>query len=135
MVGRPHDRDHLRVRVAPDGRLANGLVIDASILARLLGLRLLTLDARIRFVPAQFTDAAPLSPPARPPERLNPAPRLAHSGASRGDPWSAHPWAPRDHPPARPAGLDDAADLLTRARRQLDQVRQDLNASLSASLG
>jgi hypothetical protein len=60
------------MRAAPDGRLSNGLVIDASIVARLLGLRLLTLDARIRLVPTQFaTESSPPSTgPSTPPRDL-----------------------------------------------------------------
>ncbi|MBX6751120.1 MAG: hypothetical protein IRY85_15880 [Micromonosporaceae bacterium] len=86
----------------------------------MLGLRLLTLDARIRFVPAQFT-TSPLSP------RTWPAPD--HPWAPLGDlapPGHRSPgwaWAP-------PGGLDDAADLLVDASRTLDRVRQDLSASL-----
>ncbi len=45
---------YLSVAPAPGGRLANGLVVDASVQARLLGLRLLTVDAQIRLVPADF---------------------------------------------------------------------------------
>jgi hypothetical protein len=44
--------DYFAVRAAPGGRLSDGMVVDASILARLMGLRLLRLDARITFVPA-----------------------------------------------------------------------------------
>jgi hypothetical protein len=42
------------MRPAPRGRLSDGLVVEASVLARLLGLRLLRLEARIAFVPTDF---------------------------------------------------------------------------------
>jgi hypothetical protein len=66
-------------------RASDGVLIKASVLARLLGLRLLTLDATVVLMPAEVT--APQSPAhqpagrasARPPGRLPTAP-----GASRG---------------------------------------------------
>lgn len=102
IVRRPLDTDP--VRAAPGGRLADGLVIDASIVARLLGLRLLTVDARLRFVPAHFTTTAPPPSPVRPP----------------------------DGSPAPPGGLDDAVGLLADASRTLDRVHEDLRVSLSS---
>lgn len=59
LVHSPVDGEYLAVRAAPGGRLSEGLVIDASILARLLGVRLLRLDARIRFVPAELATVVP----------------------------------------------------------------------------
>jgi hypothetical protein len=38
------------------GRLSEGLVIEGTVVARLLGLRLLVLDARIVLAPAQLKD-------------------------------------------------------------------------------
>jgi hypothetical protein len=87
------------------------MVIDASIVARLLGLRLLTLDARLRFAPAQFCDAR------RSEIGIEPFPAAGPPGRA---------WPPR-------GGLDEATDLLADASRTLDQVRQDLRASLRSS--
>jgi hypothetical protein len=42
------------MRPAPGGHLSDGLVVEASVLARLIGLRLLRLEARIAFVPTDF---------------------------------------------------------------------------------
>jgi hypothetical protein len=42
------------MRPAPGGHLSDGLVVEASVLARLLGLRLLRLEARISVVPTDF---------------------------------------------------------------------------------
>jgi hypothetical protein len=53
-------------------RPSEGLLVDASIVARLLGIRLLTLDATIALVPADLTartssrGASPAGPPPRP---------------------------------------------------------------------
>jgi hypothetical protein len=58
-------------------RLSDGVLVDASIQARLLGLRLLTVDASIVLVPAEVS-ASPAAHPAatRPPPRSSvPAPR------------------------------------------------------------
>lgn len=40
------------VRAVPGGRLSSGMTVDACISARLLGFRLLTLDAHLTFLPA-----------------------------------------------------------------------------------
>jgi hypothetical protein len=53
---------NLSVRPAPGGRLSDGLVVDASIQARLLGLRILKLDAQIKLVPASYTIDLPAEP-------------------------------------------------------------------------
>jgi hypothetical protein len=56
----------MALRATPDRRrsLSDGVLVDASIHARLLGLRLLTIDATIVLVPA---DVRPASPAALPP--------------------------------------------------------------------
>jgi hypothetical protein len=59
VVQRPVEGEYLAVRAVPGGRLSNGLVVDASILARLLGLRLLKLDAHITFLPANYAIHVP----------------------------------------------------------------------------
>ena len=48
---------------SPARRLSGGLVVDASILARLLGMRLLRLEAHVTFVPADFSAPADGYPP------------------------------------------------------------------------
>jgi hypothetical protein len=119
VVRRPLDVDAPLVRAAPGGRLADGLVVDASIVARLLGLRLLTLDARIRFVPTHFTTAAPPGPSAL--DRISGSSGDLGLGSTR--PWSL------------PGRLADAVDLLADASRTLDRIRQDLPTSLPAAPG
>jgi len=127
-VRRPLDDADVRVRATPGGRLADGLIIDASIVARLLGLRLLTLDARIRFVPAQFTTSGSPASPTLP---------VTHrTGAPLGDRWPLSPlWSPPGQAGSPLRGLGDAADLLADARRTLDRVRQDLSTSLRTRHG
>jgi hypothetical protein len=61
------------------GRLSEGILVEASVLARLLGIRLLKLDATVMLMPADVAaqSAAPRDPPALkglPPTRLNPPP-------------------------------------------------------------
>jgi hypothetical protein len=63
---------------APDrkrGR-AGATLIEASVTARLLGVRLLTLDAKVALVPADVTVAAPPSP-----HRAAPAPPISRGRA------------------------------------------------------
>jgi hypothetical protein len=67
---------------APDRRkrLSEGVLVEAFVVARLLGLRLLKLDATVVLMPADVAarSAAPLDPPALdglPPTRLYPAGR------------------------------------------------------------
>jgi hypothetical protein len=51
----------------PDGRgrLAEGLIVEGSLVARLLGVRLLAIDARVVLAPARLT-ALPQPAPGRP---------------------------------------------------------------------
>jgi hypothetical protein len=46
------------VRPAPGKHLSDGLVIDASVFARVLGLRLLRLEARVALMPTDFSAAS-----------------------------------------------------------------------------
>ena len=73
--------------VAPDRRrrLSQGVLVEASILARLLGLRLLTLEATMVLVPAEVTTRSPAQRPATS-RASGPAPRNGGSagGARRG---------------------------------------------------
>jgi hypothetical protein len=87
-------------------RPSDGLLVEASIVARLLGIRLLTLDATVALVPAEGTARTP----------------------SRGASPAGTPPRPASVPPAQPGatgrGLADAvrsinegAELLAQARR------------------
>jgi hypothetical protein len=67
-------------------RLSDGVLVDASIHARLLGLRLLTIDATIVLVPADVAGTSPAAHPAaqRPaPRPLGPAPRRSVAAGPR----------------------------------------------------
>ena len=88
-------------------RLSDGVLVDASIHARLLGLRLLTVDATIVLVPA---DVAGPSPPTDRPAPRRPAPRSS-------------PQVPRRSVAAGPRlaqavrTINEAAELLAETRR------------------
>lgn len=77
-------------------RLSDGVLVDASIRARLLGLRLLTIDATVVLAPAEVT--APSSATHDPPQRT--------SGRS-----SRHVLAEAVR------SIDEGAELLAEARR------------------
>jgi hypothetical protein len=67
-------------------RLSDGVLVDASIHARLLGLRLLTIDATIVLVPADVAGTSPTAHPAaqRPaPRPVPPAPRRSVAAGPR----------------------------------------------------
>lgn len=74
----------LALDVAPDGRrrLSEGALVEASLVARLLGVRLLKLDATVALAPAEVraVPAPPARrssvPPAPPPGRAAPGRRL-----------------------------------------------------------
>jgi hypothetical protein len=63
-------------------RLSDGVLVDASIHARLLGLRLLTIDATIVLVPADVAGTSPAAHPAAP-RPLGPAPRRSVAAGPR----------------------------------------------------
>jgi hypothetical protein len=71
------------VAAVPDRnrRLGDGVLVDASILARVFGIRLLTLDARVMLVPADVTTPSPTPPDSRRP-RASARTSAAASGAS-----------------------------------------------------
>jgi hypothetical protein len=101
--------------VAHTGRapnLSHGLEVEASILARLLGIRLLRLHAHIDVAPANFRAAADL-----------------HPSAVRSYP--AEPWYPTvglsDPRPQSVRGgtLGEAVALLQRASRTLSDTRRE----------
>jgi hypothetical protein len=87
-------------------RLSDGVLVDASIHARLLGLRLLTVDASIVLVPAEVS-ATPRAAP-RPAER--PAPR-----SSAPAPKRSLAAGPRLAQAVR--SLNEAAEVLAETRR------------------
>jgi hypothetical protein len=97
------------LEVAPDRRrrLSDGALVEASIAARLLGMRILTLDATVALVPADVTAATPVVQD-----------RAAHepprsSGNSRG------------HPGSVGQGLAGAVRNLDEGARLLAAVRHD----------
>jgi hypothetical protein len=106
------------LRGTPDGRRrpSDGLVAEASIVARLLRLRLLTLDATVVVAPADVTAA-----------RARHA-RSAHDApASSARPTAAHSTVPpATAPPARPIGrrLAQAARLLDESAATLAATRR-----------
>lgn len=73
-------------------RLSDGFLVEASILARVLGIRLLTLDATVMLVPADVTapssephsSPAPHDSPARTPARSSDVPRAQSGAVGRG---------------------------------------------------
>jgi hypothetical protein len=99
-----------RVAVAPDRRRgrADATLIEASVTARLLGMRLLTLDAKVALVPADVTIAGPRSR-----EAVARAPALT-SGNSRAQP---------DHVGGH-HGLADAVRNLDEGARLLAEVHR-----------
>lgn len=87
----------LRVaRPTTDRRLRDGWVIEASVLARLLRIRLLRLEARIALVPAALAENVDYEPALR---WLEPGTRPTYDGS-----------------------LSDAADLLSDASRKLAET-------------
>jgi hypothetical protein len=97
--------------VAPDGRRgrSGATLVEASITARLLGMRLLTLDAKVALVPADVTVAGPR---ARKPAA--PAPALSSRNArGRADAVAGH------HGLAEAVrNLDEGARLLAGVQRR-----------------
>ena len=87
-------------------RLSDGVLVDASIQARLLGLRLLTVDASIALVPADVRPASPAAfPPAEHPGPRSPAPAPRRSVAA----------GPRLAQAVR--SINEAAEVLAETRR------------------
>jgi hypothetical protein len=97
------------LEVAPDRRrrLSDGALVEASIAARLLGMRILTLDATVALVPADVTAATPAAQ-----DRAARAPSRS-SGNSRGDPGSVG------------QGLAGAVRNLNEGARLLAEVHHD----------
>jgi hypothetical protein len=80
-------------------RVSDGVLVEASILARLLGIRLLTLDATLVLVPAVVS-----APPRTPPRRTR---------------------APRARPAAVGRGLAEAVRSINEGAELLDEARRD----------
>jgi len=96
------------LEVAPDRRrrLSDGALVEASLAARLLGMRILTLDATVALVPADVTAATPAGQ-----DRAAHAPTRS-SGDSRGRPGSVgHRLADAVR------NLDEGARLLAQVQR------------------
>jgi hypothetical protein len=91
------------IRAGGATRLSEGSVIRATVLARLLGIRLLRLEADIALVPAGMVAL----PPVGPPDRLGTT-HAHEAGAGR---------------------LSDAVELLAQASRTLSQTRPPVPAS------
>jgi hypothetical protein len=87
-------------------RLSDGVLVDASIHARLLGVRLLTIDATIVLVPADVAGTSPTAHPAA----EGPAPRPLPASPAR--PVAA---GPRLAQAVRT--INEAAELLAETRR------------------
>lgn len=66
-------------------RLSEGVALKASVIARLLGMRLLTLDATVLVAPAEIT-ATTTVPSSSPPPSLPLPPALPHRPAGRSRP-------------------------------------------------
>jgi hypothetical protein len=92
----------------PDPRnlLSHGVLIEGSILARLMGIRVLTLDATVVLVPADVT--APGFVPPHPPIHTSVPPRAAT----------------RRHSRAAGAGLAEATRSLNEGAELLAQARR-----------
>jgi|GEM_PF-4041769 len=95
--------------------LSHGAVIEASILARLLGIRLLRLDARIDLVPI---DADPIIGAD---ERSSRVPMIATVPMIESDALLVAPGVRG----GSSGTLADAAELLERASRTLGEVRRE----------
>jgi hypothetical protein len=88
------------VKPASGSSLAGGMLVEASILARLFGMRLLTLDASVVLLPAALSSARPIA--------ANGTTRASASVRGLGD-------AVRR--------IDESAELLAQARRNRSRLR------------
>ena len=87
------------------GRLSDGVLLQATIWARFLGIRILTVDTTVVISPADI-DAASATR-TRPPTRASPRPaRVSPTSARRAAPGLA----------AAVRNLDEGAELLARSR-------------------
>jgi hypothetical protein len=104
------------LEVAPDRRrrLSDGALVEASLAARLLGMRILTLDATVALVPADVTAARPAGQDraAHAPTRSSGDASPRSSGDSRGRPASVG-----HRLPDAVRNLDEGARLLAQVQR------------------
>lgn len=107
--GEPGSRTDPRVRVAPepDNRLADGVLVEAQIRARLFGAPILRLDAEVVLTPARADRVGATAPasiePNSPPRRSTPMP-------------------PRSGPPG--SALAEAAALVEQTSQSLRQAQR-----------
>jgi len=109
----------MTLRGTPDARRrpADGIVAEASVVARLLRLRLLTLDATVVITPARVTAPSPPERPPSPPERRAAVPPgLDHPPAAHAAPDRGEPIGRRLTQAART--LDESAETLAALRRE-----------------
>jgi hypothetical protein len=104
-------------RLAPAETSSDGLAIETHVLARLLGLKLLTLEGRVLVSPAAVH--AGRTEPAPPRQSVRDrSPRRGRNGAGRGD--GAVPALPNPRPAADPGvRLAAAARLVNECSREL----------------
>jgi hypothetical protein len=102
------------VAAAPDRRrrLSEAALVEASIAARLLGMRILTLDATVALVPA---DVAGATRPVR--DRSRSEDRAAHAPMRSSGDSRARPGAARYNLADAVRNLEEGARLLADARR------------------
>ena len=93
-------------------RLADGVLVDACILARVLGLRLLTLEARVTVLPADVT-----KPASARPDSQRPRTAVRSSAVDSGSSGAVGP------------GLADAVRCINEGAAILAEVRRDGSAS------
>ena len=86
-------------------RRSDGVLVEASILARLLGIKLLTLDATVLVVPADLDAPSPAPLPAPPPRRPPAGTGLAHAVRSLIEGAELLAEARRDHRGPTPRAL------------------------------
>jgi len=96
------------LRAAPDrqGRLSDGVLLEASVLGRVLGIRLLTIRATVVLAPASVS--------AAPADGHPPAPVEARRSAATPPPRRR---APRRELAEAVRRMDEGAELLAEARR------------------
>lgn len=82
------------------------MLVEASVRARVMGIRLLSLDATVVLVPADLTASPPavVDPPAQPPARPPAVPRARSRAAGRGLAEAVR-------------SIDEGAEILSRTQR------------------
>jgi len=104
----------------PGSRLSDGVVIETSVLARLFGIRLLTLEGTVLVTPAQVQPAETFVP------EVSRDPLSADQESSRSPRSSRVASAPTDVPPGRVGHrLGEAARLLQQSSDEMSAVVAD----------